>query len=377
MSSFPTRRFTIREVVRRGPVSTVGPGDFVTDAAENIASEEVLRDPRLTLYCFDREKDAAIFVEVDDPEAVERHPFYYQGQVEHAVGVVEMPLPEFHRRAADVPSPPKGYVFVHSTGRCGSTLLSKALDTAAGVRSLSEPDDLTQMIGLREDDGSTDEWLKGLLRSSVRWRSNPCRGNPPDVVALKMRAEVMALADLYADVFPSAKHVFLYRDGLTWMRSIYRKWPTHVDVHDQENNARIQESWSHTLRLLREAPLKDARLNAVEIRILGWIVSMEGYFALLDAGVPLCSIRFEDLTASPVPVLKDIFGFCRIENVDWESIREVLGRDSQAGTVFARDAVGKNENMLTPALVEDVRRMIASRPRLGVPDVILPGTLGV
>ena len=82
-----------------------------------------------------------------------------------------------------------------------------------------------------------------------------------------------------------------------------------------------------------------------------------------------------DLTSQPVPVLEQFFAFCGIDQVDWNAIHEILGRDSQAGTIYDREERRKLSRELTDELVQDARNVIATRATLGVPDVILPGTL--
>ena len=48
-------------------------------------------------------------------------------------------------RLDECPSQDANVLSVQSTGRCGSTLLSKVLDKVGGVHSLSEPDVYTQV----------------------------------------------------------------------------------------------------------------------------------------------------------------------------------------------------------------------------------------
>ncbi len=368
-----TRRLVIKETHRPRPIAVVGPTDFVTEPASEIEPSEVLRDPKFSPYCFDRENDTAIFVEADDPAAVDRAAFYYQAQVEHAIGLVSMPLEVFHRIAEQIPEPPKGLILIHSVGRCGSTLLSKVLEAVPSVHSLSEPDDLTQMIELRK--ASSDEWMLKLLSSSVKWRCKPRSGPTADHVAIKMRSEVLGLADLIGSSFREAKHFFLYRDAVSWMRTLFRGYPVDRDVYDPELNRKVEESWSHTLSLVQEYRREEAPMNQVQIRILAWITCMEGYLRLVEMGVPIRAARFEDLTLDPIPILEQFLAFCGIDGVDWSVIQEVLGRDSQAGTLYDREERRKQNRELTDDLVRDIHELIATRPLLRTPDVVFPGTL--
>jgi hypothetical protein len=376
-NTMTTRRLTLNEITVSRPIKIVGPEDFAVVGGEEISVETVLGDPRFTLYCIDLERGAVLFVESSDPVAVDRVPFYYQGQREFAVGLVSMPFEVFHRAAAQIPLPPKGLIFVHNVGRCGSTLLSKVLNAIPSVHSLSEPDDLTQIADLRWSDQISDATCRELLGSSVRWRCKPRSGPAADFVAIKPRSEVLTLGGYFGTAFPDSRHFFLYRDGLAWMRTIFRGFPLDRDIDNDEKNREMERSWSHTLPLVKELMREEKAMNPVQIRMLSWVTGMEAYLRLAKMPIPTCAARFEDLTVAPEPMLKQILDFCGIEAVDWDEIREVLGRDSQAGTSFGREERKQFTRELTPELVQDVYDLIASRPMLGTPHVVVPGTLGL
>jgi hypothetical protein len=370
-----TRRLTIKSMNRKHPIHMVDPSDFTWGPGAEIDPEEVLLDPSITLYCIDPENDSALFVQSGDQVAVDQAPFYYQTQVEQAIGLVSMPLDVFHRVGKTISEPPGGLIFVHSVGRCGSTLMSKALAAVPEVHSLSEPDDLTQIGHLRVAHQFQSEWIRDLIRSSVAWRCKPRSGPPADRVAIKMRSEVMVLADLLGPTFPDSSHLFLYRDAVSWMGSVFWGWPADRDVYDEELNRAMMTSWARSLPIVLEYMDRDPPLNAIQIRTLAWINCMEAYLTFVEAGIPICAARFEDLTKTPGPTLARLMEFCGIEVNDWDAIHEVLGRDSQAGTVYDREARSKAGRELTPDLAREVTEMVASRPLLQTPDALLPGTV--
>ena len=369
------KRFEVKELEIAGPIAIVGPTDFVTEPAGEIDADEILRDPRFSLYCFDPANDSVLFVEVKDVEAVERAPFYYQGQREQACHLASMPFSMFVAMAKTIPPPPKSLIFVHSVGRCGSTLVSKVLESVPSVHSLSEPDDLTQLARTCLKGEWPEAMMQDALAASVAWRCKPRPGVPFAHVAIKPRAEVLTMADLLGRAFPTARHFFLYRDGLAWMRTIFRGVPPERNVYDEEINRRWERGWADTLPLVAEFLDEDHPKNIVQIRILGWASAMEAYLKLAAMPIPTCAARFEDLTERPEPILRQILDFCLIEDVDWDAIRDVLGRDSQAGTVYDREARSKLNREMTEELVQDLYTMLASRPLLGRPDVRLPNTI--
>ncbi|HWD37578.1 MAG TPA: sulfotransferase [Fimbriimonas sp.] len=369
------RRLTIKEIARPYPISIVARTDFVAEDAGEIEPSEILRDPKFTLYCIDLENESVLFVENEDPIAVEAAPFYYQGQAETAVGLAAMPLDAFYRIAEEIPEPANGIIFVHSVGRCGSTLLSKALQAAPEVQSLSEPDDLSQMVGYRRKQMVTDELLQKMIAASIRWRCKPRLGTSSKWVAVKPRSEVLNLGDLIGLQFPHARHLFLYRDGIAWMHSIVKGWRHDWDLFDEESNREVEARWSGTLGIIHDYIRPDKALNPVEVRILSWISSMEAYLQLVETGIPIIAARYEDLNAQPISILKQLFQFCGIRDVDWDVMSEVLSRDSQAGTTFDREQRKRSPRELTPELADYARNMIATRPLLRTPDVIMPNTI--
>jgi len=370
----PTHRLKIKEKRREHPIQIVEPSDFESETAEEIDPITILDSPAFSFYCFDKENEQAIFVECDDPVAVESAPFYYQAQYDHTISLASMPLSMFHQLAADIKMPPKGVLFIHSVGRCGSTLVSKALAAVPQVHSLSEPDDLTQLTILKVKEKASDEWVREALISSVRWRCKARVGNAPEQVAIKTRSEVLVLADVFSDLFPDEKHFFLYRNAVSWMQSYFAGYGMDRDVYDKESNAASEKGWAEVLPIIQEYHNESEPLNGIQIRVLAWITCMEGYLRMHGLK-NLCAARFEDLTKEPIPMLKQLFEFCEIGQVDWEAIHEVLGRDSQAGTIFDREERRKNHREMTLQMIQDVNDLVATRPLLRKADVVVERTI--
>ena len=139
--------------------------DFELAAGGDISAESLLDDRRYTLYCLDHEEQSAIFTALPagvDPLAA---PFMYQAQFDHAECLVALPYADFLRLAERIAPPPK-LLCLHNIGRCGSTVISRALNQIDGVVSLSEPDALTGFIGLPA--APID-----LLRACAAWLARP------------------------------------------------------------------------------------------------------------------------------------------------------------------------------------------------------------
>jgi hypothetical protein len=238
---------------------------------------------------------------------------------------------------------------------------------------MSEPDDAT-FIAQRFVAGESAETIQSLLNSSTAWSAKPA-SKPFERVAIKYRAETMVLAEWFGELFPDDLHVFQYRDGVSWMRTIFRSWPADLDVYDPERNRQVQAGWSRSIPLVSQYASEETPLNPVQTRILAWCECMERYLTLSEGGARTVALRYEDLASQGESLLRAFFDEAGIKDVDWEAVRRALGEDSQAGTVYDREKRRAHQNPLTPELERDTVEMIAKRHRLRTPDVVVPHTL--
>ncbi len=363
------QRRRILEKTRLNPIQVAAANDFVSEPDGRIPDEEILANPKWGLYCLDFESDEAIFVEVPDDRAVYSAAFLYQTQSEMAVNIATMPLSAFQSIAQSIVKPADGFVFIHSVGRCGSTLLSKVFQALPRTLSLSEPDEPTRLGQLMAQGLRPADEIRDLLYSSTMWRAKRCSW-PVDRVALKYRSEVMLLAPLFAELFPDERHIFQYRNGLSWMRSVVRGWPPGTRF-DEEQTQRMIQAWSRSNPLVHELAQVQS-LNEVQIRFISWVNWMEHYSMLPESAVAL---RYEDLAGHPRSTLKALFDALKIEDVDWDALDEVLSRDSQAGTVYDREERKALRFDIPDDTIESIRELVRSRPKLGDFDVRLPRTI--
>ena len=370
-----TRRLTILEKRKDWPIEPALRQHFLTEPGSEMTAEEVLVNPNITLYFFDFEAEAAIFVELPDSVRPEQASFYYAAQYDHAVGLVSMPLTEFFRVSDHVALPPKPMIFVHSVGRCGSTMVSKALGALPEVHSISEPDDLTQIaFNVARLDGTAHP-AKQLVRSSLRWHCKPRHGKRATRVAIKPRSEVMCLAEAMIEAFPDSRNVFLYRDGLSWAESVFRLSPPEADHADVEIHRKHQSFWATKSPLVAAYASEASPLNLTETRMLHWCEVLEEYLRLLSCGHTFFATRYNELADNPKAILHKLLDFSGIEVNDWTPIDKALERDSQEGTVFDRKSLRARQTEFPGWLRESAVNIVKTRPLLGQPDVILPGTI--
>ncbi len=148
-----------------------------------------------SLYGLDEARDLAVFTDLPPGTDLAGSPFAYLTQHRLAQRVAALPLAEFEAAAERLPLPGRT-VLVFSTGRCGSTLLSHALNAVPGVWCLSEPDAYSTLVmqhyhSLRRAAFPRDRVVR-LIRAITKVQCRPpvgaggggLRGEVPQPVAL-------------------------------------------------------------------------------------------------------------------------------------------------------------------------------------------------
>ena len=370
-----TRRLTIKERNREHPVWVVSADDFTCEPGAAINPEVVRDDPSFSLYCLDWERQMGLFVETPVEIDLTRAPFYYQAQAEHLTGMVEMPLETFHQMAETISLPKKGLVFIHSTGRCGSTLISKVLEAAPEVNSLSEPDAFTQLVIIRDGDASKDAVITEALKSAVAWHCKPRRGQAPELVAIKTRSEVVEVAELMSMAYPEAKNLFLYRDMHSWIQSIYRIGRDDRPYYDVEMNRQMENGFAKMNPLVAKARKPEAPMHPMQIWALNWVAGIERYRNLQAQSYTVAAMRYADIVGQPDWMVAELSGLCGIEISDSVTLAQALERDSQEGTTFSRKELGGRNRQLAEEIREECAEIVRSHGEDPGPGMVLPGTV--
>ena len=257
------------------------PADFVLGPGRAVERARIL-DPDVSPYCFDF--DAHELLCVSTPPLAGAT-FFYQAQRQGARSVVKVPYD-------DLPEAIASPVLIFSVGRCGSTLLVKAL-AAAGVDAVSEPDYFTQAVALGRDGPALQE---AIGRATALLRGE----------AIKLRAECSNAPLAIAGAFRAPRLVFVVRDAVEWAESVRR---------------------------VSRAP--DPTATAALLR--GFLLGLESLAARYD--VRVC--HYEDFrvpTASYVNALLGGLGIAA--RLRPAAAAELAGRDAQEGSVVSRAAAG-------------------------------------
>jgi hypothetical protein len=175
-------------------------------------------------YAYDSDRKAIVFV-CASYDAINKstRAFFYQGQRDLATRVFLVPSAAVQTLADKIVASKESNVgldkvlLVQSTGRCGSTLLSRLLGTMSGVFSLSEPDIFSSLVfpHALDADKITRAELKSLIRACTIMLVHSTRAfqnKPNEHIALKFRSFATLFSDVFHESLPEAKvrHVSLF-----------------------------------------------------------------------------------------------------------------------------------------------------------------------
>jgi hypothetical protein len=343
--------------------------DFTPGDAIPVAPETVLAHPELSLYCLDHAAGEAVFVELPpaaDPVAA---PFLHRLQYEAALRLFALPFPDFLRLAAAMP-PVGRFVMLYMTGRCGSTLLSHALNRIEGVTSLAEPDAPLELVRLQRQ-GQLPRDAAALFDASVRFLFRTPENRLPPACVLKLRSEALQIAGLIGTTYPQARSLFLYRDATGFVGSMYRIFNRFGFPERRpraEAGRELDEVLSldpdHLLSLLGPA---EPQVTNVEFLTVWWLGIIEQYLAAVGGGLEAPAFAFEDITRRPEAVLARARETCGLADLPLRPPQPADAIDSQRGTPLAQEQAGEAHLRLTPAQSERVRAIVARHPVIGAP----------
>ncbi len=353
--------------------------DFTFTEAERIDAKVVLEHSTLSLYCLDNDKRRAIFVELPSHIDLSQAPFVYQTQFDNAARLITIPYDVFKTLAQQLPEPNQ-FIFLYSTGRCGSTLLSQVFNALDSVMSLSEADVLSQFIHLRNGDSKRDAELIELLHCCVRFVYKPTPFKTASVHVAKLRNQCIETIDLFETAYPNAKKLFLYRNAVDWVRSIYRLASRNRVPPERSLTEALEWQYLYSNRsfeYLRNLFDEGTEIiSATQSITLWWLTVMERYQHFYQLGFPLAAWRYEDLLAHRQKVLEAIFSYCDLPVRDVARVLESFEKDSQQGTRFAReDAKEGNKISLSSEQLQQINTILARHPVIQTSDFLAPGTV--
>ncbi len=355
------------------------PEDFELGPGQPVTSRLVVEQPGWSLYTFNRRDGSAWFVDRPPEVDLSQAPFVYAEQKARARRALQVPFDVLEELAEGI-TPPEQVILLFNIGRCGSTLVSRALNAVPSVWSLSEPDIYTRLasdsIFSTKPAGYTDQEVMRLVRAGTRLLFRPPPGREARVLAVKFRSQASVQAELFHRGMPEASCVFLYREALSWANSFYRMMRKYGVPPVLTGDMRTF-CWSVMAPGQDPARIKDLiDLEAEEVPLEdalapGWAFNMEDYLRHLRAGVPYLALRYDDLTADPQGSLERLFRHCRLPLEAVGPALAAFEQDSQAGTWNARSVQVES---LSEAQIAKLAGFLARDPSglshdLRLPDV--------
>ena len=360
--------------VRNDPIRFVSLADFETSLEATVAPSLLLDSPNITPYSLDHANRRVVFVETPADIDLSQAPFYYQAQYEQAVRLLVAPYDLLYALTDPIDTRGENLVLIHSTGRCGSTLFSRALNRPATVVSLSEPDVYTLLVGLRNPDGRDDREISRLLRTLTILLCKPtATKTSPTHWAIKFRSMVIELGHLLHEQFPQAKTVFLYRNAESWARSMTSAFRM-LDPAMGELMAFYKQLFVQYMPLIKHYVAPEESTDTQFLTAM-WLALMQRYLELHERGIPMCALRYEELKAAPTEMLAAVLAYCDLPVVDVENLIPVLDDDSQQGTALSQEQARRNHYQLSEQDLAAIRLLLQAQPVLNRPDIIVPNSV--
>lgn len=375
-------------------------GDFKTRSAGTVDFRQVWAraSGRLTPYCFDATKERVVFVETREPvDLTEDHPFFYEAQRRHAGMLYAVPYEEVVALAAEVQAAWRDtpIVFLHSTGRCGSTLLCRLLGDAAATVSVSEPDFYSQLVVLADGaDPAKARQLAAVTAACTRLLVAQLRETHPAAqsVVIKLRGMAVFAADLMARDLPEARNLFLYRNAVDTVDSFFAML-LRVPIMRLARKVRLETLVLRLVALLNPmmrnpgalAPLykdphyrKQIPEDLAAFLTIAWMSKMHHALALQRQPEVFFDavLRYEDLRAGGVSIMPGTLTALALPPADelaQARMTRTLSRNAQEGSVLASTG-GSSMNAAQQAMVQ---RMLNLHPELHRIDFQLPGTMAL
>ncbi|XP_035659802.1 uncharacterized protein LOC118404668 [Branchiostoma floridae] len=360
---------------------------------------------KFIVYSLDFDQRVLGLVKVQEGIDIRKAPFLYQAQRENAEELLLLPfsaLPEVAEALTGTQSMVQN-MFLYNTGRCGSTLMCKAMDVLNDVQAVSEPDVFHVIIEhvCARDVLTSDEReeIIMLLRCSVFLLNFCFQQQDPSktVICYKFRSEVIFIADLLQKATPEAKTIFMYRDlpgfldsclNLVFNGSYWRylfDTTFRLDVLFRVPTLKIESPF---FKFSVEHPrmITCPVTHGVHfVFVTFWIMQMQKAFDLTqeDSGIQVC-LTFNQLLEHKERMVLKVLQKLDVDvpsDFDSSKIREIFGVDSQKGSAMQSER--RKGNKIRSSWVGSWERNLFStvlghfNGDVDKPDFIMPSTMAI
>ena len=353
-------------------IQSAGFQDFIT-LHVGYFSPDYLLQPHVTLYCVN--KHYAGFIECDegiDVTSSKHGSFLRIAQFRLARNFIVVPLSVFHSVASRLGDPKEQLVFLTNTSRCGSTLMTQIFEETGHVMAFSEPDAIYNVMYMRKS--LSDLETRAMIRSIMRVVcKNPTPGTT--AFAIKVSQPATDVTPYLAEIFPKAKNIFMYRDGLPAVLSI-----TKIIHSCPQTDFLLRLSQSAFCMFVIKLSVKifglpipghedmPSEFSDVYVGTHVWAQTINYYLKYRSQGIAMVALKYEDILANPEFAIGKIFEYCEIE-FDLAKVMRAFDRDSQENSPISRERLRKFERK-TEVSEEDIRRCDRLCQKLGAPRIL-------
>ena len=352
-------------------IATIGMFNLLE--AEEVSAQDILENSSITLYCLDFENRQAVFVEIPSEIDLSVVPFYFLTQFEAATRILTISFETMIDLAKKIVLEDSRFIFIHSVGRSGSTLASQIFSQLPSVLNISEPDALTNLVVARHKGLFDEKELFSLLRASVAML---CKNTSAKICVIKGRSFTIDLGDWLHTLFPEAKHLFLYRDGESYLQSGLKAFGQEAKRLEEEELEKQLQRRKYLGELVPAIAKLDANrfLPHAGILSLMWLSTMQSYVELCDLGIDSFAIRYESWQTMPQTTAKAMLDFCQCTPGDMTAVQQTLNRDSQQGTTLARKAVQQTGRIANGKDFEELHWHLKNHAFISAIDFVVPNT---
>jgi hypothetical protein len=368
--------FDILDKVKVDPLGQAAAADFVLREKGPADTAEIVQNPHVSLYALDMQGRQGVFVGTDPAIDLCLEPFYFMAQYEHASRILTVPFEQMIALARGITINEERLVFIQSTGRAGSTLAGQIFAQLDGVANISEPDALSDLVAALLAGGQDRAEFATLTDATMRLL---CRVDAPGGHVLKGRSFVIELGELFVDLYPQSKSIFLYRNANTFLVSSLRAFDDGVQRSEEESLQILAgiRAWLKTVSPQIAQVPDEEPMSAVGIIIRQWLSVMDRYLRLHDTGVEMLAIAYDSWLEAPRETAAAMLDYCAMLPDDLAAVYSALEQDSQAGTVLSRNAVSGRRYWLETADKGEVEQILARHPIIQHAGYVVPNTLGI
>ena len=315
--------------------------DFIMTHHGFVHPRDVLKD-NITLYVLSTLE--AIFIEL--PSTINIFDsnftsFVKEGQFNSGTRIYIMPIKSFYKLADEVGRPQSPLIFLGHTSRCGSTLLSQLIDNTGEIVSMSEPPAFGAIARACQDQVLSEKELGRHIACGISMLCKPTTRKTSSYF-IKINALSMAQMNKVRLVFPDAKLLFMYRDGLDVAVSIVRvsyKLPILRLIFILCKMHRVTTMGMAFYEYVTGQTGKDFDFkfkHDVLFPFMIWAILCRKYLDLHRQNCSIAAVKYEDLINDPEYTLQQIFKYCELPLSCVGKALRGLNWDSQRHSVLSQ-----------------------------------------